>query len=257
MNVDIIGKFYLGNGGIGDFLLLLSTFYDDIPEDQKANVIFLANDLDKIKELYKLFPKLGKVLIVQNDWQLLHELFTNKSCVGTGILPQNLHYPQWSKVNIFKDYKVKEFPEFTKLIKAEKIADKSHKQLFIQAEGSKVEGSSKIRKISDKELELIYDKYHDWLILDSKEFSSIKETLEFIKGSDLVIGCDSFAKTWSAMCGIKTIVYDNVYNNNYLDNFINKTDAGHYVFIYPWCRIEFITQEESHRLSYKKFRDEL
>ena len=41
MNVDIVEKFFLGNGGIGDFLIFLSTFYDNIPEDQKINVIFL------------------------------------------------------------------------------------------------------------------------------------------------------------------------------------------------------------------------
>ena len=255
MNVDVLEKFQLGNGGIGDFLLSLSTFYDNIPDDQKVNVIFLANTPEHIKELYKLFPKLGKVLIIQNDWQLLHELFTHKNCIGTGILPQALYYPQWSKVNIFKDYKVKEFPKFTQLIKAEKLADKSKKQLFLQVTGSKTEGSNKIRRIPDKEIETIYRDYKDWLIIRSEEFSSIEETLEVIKGSDLVIGCDSFAKTWSAMCGIKTIVYDNVYNNNYLDNFIDKTDAGHYIFIYPFSRIEFITEIESHKKSYEEYKE--
>jgi hypothetical protein len=257
MNIDIMGEYFLGNGGIGDFLLLLSTFYDDIPEDQKANVIFLANNPEHIKELYKLFPKLGKVLIIKNDWQLLHELYTHKNCIGTGILPLNLHYAKWHKVNIFKEYKVKEFPEFVKLFEPQREAQK---QLVLQQFGSQVEGNQKQRSLTQETVDQIKNEFSDYLIQTIPVYNnslSLSQIFSMIRGSDLVIGCDSFAKTWSAMCGIKTIVYDNIYINNYLDNFIDKVDAGHYVFIYPFSKIKFITQIESHKKSYIEFRKNL
>ena len=57
MNIDVLEKFRIGNGGIGDALIFLSTFYDEIEE---ANIIFLANDPVLMEELFSLFPKRKK-----------------------------------------------------------------------------------------------------------------------------------------------------------------------------------------------------
>lgn len=237
MNVDIVGKFHLGNGGIGDALIFLSTFYDDVEE---ANVIFLANEPSSIKELFSYFPKLKKKLILQNDFRLLGELYHHPNCIGTGIIPKNLDYSTWYKVDIFKEYGVKEFPKFMNLFPAIRI---NEPQLFIQQEGSKIEGGEKKRIITKKTWDEIFE------IAKTGGFkknvfptSNLYETICLIRGSDLLIGVDSFAKTVSAMSRIKTIVYDNVYEPSYLAKFKDGVDYGHYVFIFPWSHIEFRPQ---------------
>lgn len=241
MNVNIIGKFYLGNGGIGDALIFLSTFYDEVEE---ANVIFLANDITSIRELLNYFPKLQKKLILQNDFVLLRELYSHPNCIGTGILPKNLDYSQWYKVDIFKTYGVKQFPDFMNLFDRIKVAEK---QLFVQPLGSQVEGYQKRRVLlepaRDEMSKLVRE---GWKLIGSAGMpgnqKDLKTVFGHIRGSDLVIGVDSFAKTVSAMSRIKTIVYDNVYNPEYLKRFKDGIDYGHYVFIFPWSYIEFRRQ---------------
>lgn len=234
MNIDVVGKFYLGNGGIGDFLIFLSTFYDD---NDYSNIIFLANNPDEIKSVVKLFPKLDKKLILKNDFNLLREFYNHKNCIGTGILPKDLNYNNWYKVDIFKEYNVKQFPDFVKLFKPIR---KFEKQIFVQMNGSKADGELKHRLLLLSTLDNIKREFSDYnfIFLDEFKDKSYSEIFSYINGSDLVIGVDSFVKTFSAQSGIKTIVYDNIYLGNYLSNFKENIDYGHYVFLFNW---EFIT----------------
>lgn len=240
MNIDILGKFFLGNGGVGDALIFLSTFYDDIEE---ANVIFLANQPESIIELLSLFPKIKKKLVLPNDFSNLKEFYYHPNCIGTGILPKDLNYQNWYKVDIFKEYGVKEFPDFINLFQPKRF---SEKQLFIQYQGSSNEGEGKKRILGVKAMQEI-SKYIDigYFVNKPEIFSSkgsIKEIFETIRGSDVLIGVDSFAKTFSAMCKIKTIVYDNIYTNEYLNRFKNRIDYGHYIFLFDWKYIELRQQ---------------
>ena len=258
MNTDLIGKYYLGNGGIGDALIFLSTFYDDVEE---ANIVFLENNIPIIKELFELFPKLKKKLIIQNNFDLLKKFYNDKNCIGTGILPKNLDYSKWNKVNIFKEYKVKEFPNFVNLFVPNKKVDK---QMFIQIYGSDVEGPQKQRIITS---EIFKNVYNEFLSKEGYNLvgtpglysskNSLKSIFETIKGSELLVGVDSFMKTFSAMCGIRTVVFDNIYDDKYLNNFENQTDYGHYIFLYPWSKIEFRTNIKSHQKSYEEFKKSL
>jgi hypothetical protein len=238
LNIDVVGKFYLGNGGIGDALIFLSTFYDDVED---ANVIFLANAPATVKELFDLFPKIKRKFVIQNDFHLLKEFYAHPNCIGTGILPKNLDYSTWYKVDIFKEYGVKEFPDFMNLFPAQREVEK---QIVLQVAGSQVEGFGKQRMITSATREKILQEFKDYTILSIPLYGQrpLKEIFQTIRGSDLVIGVDSFAKTVSAMSKIKTIVYDNIYSPEYLARFKDGVDYGHYVFIFPWSYIEFRKQ---------------
>ena len=253
MNINAIGKFYLSSGGIGDCLIFLSTFYDSIDE---ANVIFLANERKSIVELLDCFPKIRKKFVIENDIKHLAEFYKHPNCIGTGILPINLNYLSWKNTNIFNDFGVKEFPEFTNLFSPIRIYDK---QIFLQTKGSSIEGNSKQRIISEKLKKEIKEEFSDYTFIESPAIYTkekpLKYILQLIKGSDIVISVDSFSKTFSAMNKIRTIVYDNTYDDSYLNNFSDRTDAGHFVFIFPWSFIEFRTDVVSHQLSYKKFKN--
>jgi len=242
MNIDVLDKFYLGNGGIGDALLFLSTFYDDVEE---ANIIFLANNTAPIKELFSYFPKIKKKLIIQNNFIYLQELYHHPNCIGTGILPKNLDYSNWYKVDIFKEYGVKEFPEFMNLFEPHREFDK---QIVMQTNGSQIEGFQKQRILLPSTQEKIETEFKEYSIQTIPLYNHrpLKEIFQMIRGSDIVISVDSFAKTVSAMSKIKTIVYDNIYDPEYLKKFKDEIDYGHYVFCFnpPWSYIEFRSQNK-------------
>jgi len=244
MNIKKIGKYYLGNGGIGDFLIFLSTFYDAV---KSANVIFLANDPNSIIEIMDMFPKIKNKLVFYNDFSLLKEVYYNPNCIGTGILPKNLNYNSWYKVDIFKEYGVKQFPEFMNLFPPKKI-DSKKKQIFIQSSGSRIDGSGKKRLMKNSIKKQILKVYEKEIFghVNCSEYSyknySLNEIFSLIRGSDIVFSVDSFAKTVSAMSKIKTIVYDSIYSKDYLAFFKDNIDYGHYVFIFPWIYIELRTQ---------------
>jgi hypothetical protein len=120
-------------------------------------------------------------------------------------------------------------------------------QLFVQHQGSSTEGPMKKRmlgKVALLEAQKIIDK-GGWVYVSCEDTvyqKPLKQIIQTIRGSDLVISVDSFAKTVSAMSRIKTIVYDNLYDPEYLKQFRNGIDYGHYVFILPWSYIEFRKQ---------------
>jgi hypothetical protein len=248
IDTKLISPFFLGNGGIGDFLLFLATFYDNV---EKANIIFLANNVDQIKEVASLFTKLDKKLIVKNDFGLLAKLYYDKNCVGKGILPKDLNYSNWYKVDPVQEYGLKLYPEFVKLFEPNRdlVKNNNKKQLFLQVIGSSTETKEKRRELTIETAEqlewdypLTFEAEHRLIALHQLSGKSYKEIFQIIRGSDLVIGVDSFVKTFSALCGIKTIVYENIYSENYLNQFKDRIDYGHYIFLFPWKNIELRQQ---------------
>ncbi len=245
MKLDKIESYQLSAGGIGDCLLSISIFYDQIPENQKETFIFLANNKKSIIELLNLFPKV-QTLVLDNNFSLLTELYFNQKCKGTGILPRDLNYKNWYQINVFDQYKVNQFPDFVNLFTPLRVESNKPKQLILQSQGSLIEGFQKQRVLTKQTLNIVYNTYqNDYNIIDisnTTTFLSILDILRLIKGSDLVIGVDSFAKSFSAMCRIPTIVYDNLYSQEYLNNFKDHRDYGHHIFIDNWEYIEFRKQ---------------
>jgi hypothetical protein len=83
--------FYFGIGGIGDYLLLISTFYEELGENDKVDVVFVANNVSQISKFSKFFPKVNfhwffpiKSFFFSND---LWGNIKSKNCLGTGATP--------------------------------------------------------------------------------------------------------------------------------------------------------------------------
>lgn len=244
-----IGPFYAGLGGLGDYLIFLSTFYDKV---EKTNVLWFADD----KNLISNFPAFNKIenTLVFSDKMLFMEYAKNPGCLGTGITPKTLRYDEWNNVNIFEKYGVVEFPSFVNEI--EMIKANPENQVGVMLSGKTTPGKKKIitESTMEKLNEELFDKdvyvfgkpedipsYTPAHWIQGTAQMDMKKQLQWIKGMDKFYSVDSWCKTWSAMCGIETVVYDNVYEEWYLQNMGGK-DFGHFVFIDPWSKVEFRKQ---------------
>jgi hypothetical protein len=249
-------KFYLGMGGLGDFLIFISTFYDCL--DEKINVIWFTEngEQDSIKELSSCFEKIKNILVFSksisiNKW---FDFVSSNKCLGTGITPKNLNYSEWKDVDIFKKYNVIEFPKFV-----EEFNQKtSENYICVMASGGRESeknvGKNKsfssetvLKIVEETKNKKVYLVGKDDDIRFPKEWNrdflkkKIKDQMFLIKNAQKVYSVDSWVKTWSAMCGIETIVFDSIYSSEYL-NRMGGTDWGHYVFIFPWSKISLMTQ---------------
>ena len=263
-------KFYFGIGGMGDFLLLMSTFYDDIEDD--TDVIFVCNSTKAIREMAKIFPKVARFwffprkqfYITPGMWSLIT---ANPLCQGTGVTPKNFDYVQdWIKCgitsNVFEYYGVKEHPVFA-------LPFPGSKYVVIQPFGGG-DDSTKKKEISQDNLGEITTKAYDdgnrvvfvgspadaskmpinELALESGQArweTDISKSYELIRGCEAFYGADSWGKTVACMAGKPTYVYENIYEKGKepIDLFNHPVDPGNYVFLLPWKieRVENLDEE--------------
>jgi hypothetical protein len=254
--LEKIGKYYLGAGGLGDLLVSMTTFYD---QNENINLIWFADDKNIIKDSVSLFKKFKNVLIFSKDspdfYQKWFRFVDNPNCLGTGITPRELIYKEWDHVNIFEKYGVKEFPLFINEIDTIKNNSELEKVAGVMISGKSSPGKNKI--LSENTIKKIEYEFSDYRILlfgkmDIPEYIpkqwvtgttklDLKTQMQWIKGLDKFISVDSWCKTWSSLCNIETIVYDNIYDPSYLSG-MGGFDWGHYIFINPWSKIEFREQ---------------
>lgn len=122
-NVD--RPYYFGIGGIGDFLLLMSTFYDGV-QDGEVDVVFVANSVKPLQQLASspkpndqqprdYFPKVNRFWFFPRSafpysvemWEYMQN---DERLRGTGVTPKAFQYIQdWNecgKSNVFEYYGV-------------------------------------------------------------------------------------------------------------------------------------------------------
>jgi len=255
----IENKFYFGIGGLGDFLLLMSTFYDDI--ESNTDVIFVCNNIKPIQEMSKLFPLITRFWFFPRkaffpNEPLWKSIVSHPLCVGTGVTPKEFNYVgDWiecGKTNVFDYYGVIEHPKFCRPIKT------SEKYIVIQPYGG-ADDSTKKKEIPKYEVENLVYKYcwngQKVYILGSKSdkiklgklenlkgydnyewITNIKEAFGTIRGCQTFYGADSWGKTVACFAGKGTTVYANIYNDERspMDMFNHPTDPGDYVFLNGW-----------------------
>lgn len=265
--------FYCGAGGVGDFLLSITTFYDDV---ESANIIWFADNKSLIEEVANFFPKLKNKCIFTKDDKfayLWRDITDNKNCLSTCITPKNLDYSEWYKVNIFEKYGVKENPKFIKDLIEQKfypfkndVLNQQINTLGIRKDfddyicimpcssrseyKTKIILQSNIEKIINDNNTKIYLLGKETLGLEKKYENIIDATqcnilnqMNLICYAKKVYSVDSWVKTWSALNQVDTYCFDNIYSNgNYLNSFKDNIDYGHYVFIFPFKKITFIKQ---------------
>lgn len=248
-------KFYFGIGGIGDLLLLMSTFYDDVkwPKD-KIDVLFIANNVTPVKEIAKAFPNITNFVVYPRgafdvsveNWNLL---FNNPKCLGTGVTPKNFHYiSEWVKVgqesSVFDEYLV---------VKNPKWADGGKSNLTVIQPYGGADDKTKIKEIPDGELvKLIKKTKIPFVIIGSKsDIERVKRlnlvgyvntvyvtdllvSFNMIKSCSTFYGADSWGKTLAIMSGARTIVYPNRYLVSPQEMFGHGKDPGDYIFLDGW-----------------------
>jgi len=252
--------FLLSAGGLGDLLVSLACVDKDY---QKIDVVFFADNPELIKQA-KFLPIINQLLVFDKAKSLhkWNDFLKLDTCVSTGITPKNFDYSEWKNCdNVFEKYGVSEFPMF--LGKIEPALMENHpssgplgfNMASIMLE-SKNSNESKKKIILEKNIPIIEQelnhKYFINILGDSipnykipnkwqPKFGSLEAQIKIIKGSQIVYSVDSWVKTVSAMSKIPTIVYDNVYSNNYEEN-MGGQDWGHNIFLNNWSMIELRKQ---------------
>ncbi len=251
---ESLGPIYVHFGGIGDACLLLSTFYDDNPEQV---ILSIPNSIPALKNFFSNFPKLKKIyfspypkLPEYNSVyrQILHQV---KNVKGLGATPFNSYFDEWtSLINIFQKYGIKSSCKWVKTFKRKKITPF---QVVLNPKGSSkgmVKGkNNKLNPTYWKPLINFLNKKNIIPIIlgtpdETKEYPAIgdiidkrsfdfKEQMELIASSDLLIGTDTWGKTFSTLAEIPTIVFETMRSKELQ----NWKDPADYIFIDPWDSI--------------------
>ncbi len=257
--LDAAPPFYVHMGGAGDALLLLSTFYDEHPD---SVVISIANNTEMLHSFFKPFNKLKRVIIFsypQHDKfhrMLRKMLYIHPNFLGMGITPPVGDYTEWNaELDIEEKYGVNTKPMWCKQFEKGKI---TNPQIVLQPVGSQKGMTLSKRNIihpvqwvqilnylielgikpvvvgtpkENKDYPLIEG------CIDKRSFN-FEEQMNIIAAADLFIGADSWGKSFSALCGIETIVFPAIVGSD-LNGWKDHTN---YVFIDPWERISVVNQ---------------
>lgn len=252
-NVD--NEFYFGIGGIGDFLLLMSTFYDDCEQDQ-YDVVFVCNDMNTIRKISKLFPKIRRYWFFTKsafycDEGLWDRISLYKLCMGTGVTPKNFDYVKdWiecGKSNVFDYYGVNKHPKWVEQM----VSHPADKPLVVIQPFGGANDPTKRKCISQIDLveEIIgYESNGFEVILlgsekDKTRYLGLHDmnwVVDFFDSwaailiADYFIGCDSWGKTLAGLAGVPTRIYPNQYSAQLEDIFGHHTDPSDYVFLKDW-----------------------
>ncbi|MGE5458632.1 MAG: glycosyltransferase, partial [Methanococcaceae archaeon] len=243
--------FYVHFGGAGDASLLLSTFYDDDPEQI---IISFANSKSMMKSFFKSFPKLKKIYLFDcplnyNIHQSLRYMLPKSGkCKGMGVTPLLDYMSEWNEtIDIFSKYGIRKSAVWAKKFGKNRIEDI---QVVLQPKGStKGMVGSKRNMLSNEQWD---DLLKYWIqrgvkpvvigTPDENEFYPLNtrcinkrsynfaEQMEIIASGDLFIGADSWGKTFSALCEIPTVVYPSLRG----EDLKGWKDSSDYIFMDPW-----------------------
>jgi hypothetical protein len=259
--LNVIEKpYYFGIGGIGDFLLLMSTFYDNVQSGVNTDVIFVANNVNQINRIAHLFPLINKFWLYPRKAFDTSEIMWNEitksgSCLGTGVTPQKFDYIRdWIKcgeTNVFDYYGVKKNPAW-----ARRIGFTSD-SVVIQPFGGDGDATKKKEISFDcliKEMRVAESLDHSIVLIGSKEDTMVypqldmqrwnkygvrwvvdfKQTFDEIIRCKYYVGTDSWGKTLSGLSGVSTKIYPNEYDKPLEDMFGHPVDPSDYVFLTNW-----------------------
>jgi len=269
----LAGKAYYHFGGVGDALLLLSTFYENSPEQ---TIVSFANSIPALKSFFKAFPKLNHIYFLQiPEDPILNSYVRNllpgfSNVLGNGVTPTDSYESEWNEeINIFKDYGVNKNPKWCKDFEAKNLEDF---QVTIAPMGSNFGMFKSKRNIIDpdnwgKIIEFLTTQKIKPIIIGvpteeesfpilsgciNKRSYSFEEQMGIISSSDIFIGADSWGKTFSALAGIPTIVFQPMYGND-LRNWKDNSD---YVFLNPWDDITVVKNLDEFFSTFNKFKRE-
>ena len=246
-----IGPFYFHCGGAGDALLLLSTFYDTHPD---SVVVSYPNSQAAMRSFFEAFPALKQVYFLppHSDLatnQLLRALVPRlPNFRGMGVTPRKDYSEEWGEhLDIFRDYGVVASPKWVRQFAANRDGSRT---VAVAPQGSLVGMAGTKRNIIEPGdwpavLEFLKGQGYHPIILgapneretypspegceDCRSFS-FREQMEHIAASELFVGADSWAKTFAALAGIPTFVFDAIKGRDWQ----GFKDSSDFVFLDPW-----------------------
>ncbi len=254
-----LGKFYVHFGGAGDALLLLSTFYD---ESSDQMIVSVSPSPDSSKSLFDAFPRLKGIYFIPYPEEFVSHILLRKLFVGMpgflgmGTTPRDPYYfDEWGHVkDLTVQYGVNTNPGWARRLCDEteqsssivihpvggiSPLDHSVRKMITSDEVSKIVGTLNADGITPTIIgtpaEAEY--YHlDGLRVDDRRSYSFGEQMRIIASGRLLIGADSWAKTFAALCGKPAIVFHSLRGGSRS----GVTEVGDNIFLKPWPTITVV-----------------
>ncbi len=248
-------KFHAHFGGIGDALVLLSTFLDRSPG---GIVLSYPNSIPAARSFFDAFPEIGQVYFLPlSDSPRFHAILrwimrTIPNCLGAGATPKE-GYDEWNaRLDIERAYGVCKSPRWPKRFGS----NEASRTICLAPKGSLtgMVGSKKnivdpaiwpdlIRMIRDRGFEPVIigtpDERAEYPSLDGcldRRSYSFAEQMTHIARAAALVGADSWAKSFSALAGIPTIVFEPLKGADWA----GLKDPSDFVFIEPWPSIQMV-----------------
>ena len=256
-----LGPFYFQCGGAGDALLLMSTFYDKEPG---SIIVSYPNSIPALKSLYEAFPALGTVYFLpahasnEVNAKLRAIISELPTCQGMGATPKDDYAREWNEqLDIFRKYKVDPRPQWAR----QPLPSDSEKRVTVAPQGSLVGmAGTKRNMIEPGQWEELLrflqgqgyrpvilgtpNEREDYPCLDGCEDRrsfSFREQMDQIAGSARFVGADSWAKTFAALAGVPTIVFEAIKGRDWR----GQKDPSDYVFLDPWECLQVVSGLEA------------
>lgn len=251
-----VEPFHFHCGGAGDALLLIATFYDKEPA---SVVVSYPNSLPAMRSFFEAFPALRRIYLLpqQRDVRVNAELRalmpTLPNCKGMGVTPRRDFCEEWStQTDIFRDYGVVARPDWAKRCPEAKPGNRAAiapRGSLAGMAGSKrniiepADWPELLRFLKEQGFTPVIigtpDERAEYPCLDGCEDRrsySFREQMEQIAGSAIFVGADSWAKTFAALAGVPTFVFEAIKGRDWR----GLKDPSDFVFLDPWDNITVV-----------------
>lgn len=253
-------KFYAHFGGAGDALLLLASMYDTHPN---AVVLSFPNSIGATRAFFETFPKLGKIYFLPQHAEpffsivLRFAVYELRNCLGAGATPKLGYDEEWKAgLDIETNYGIRKSPLWAKAMKR----NAHSRKIAVAPKGSLagMVGSKRniiLPKLWPEVIAHIVRRGFTPVILgvvaEAEEYpvlsgcvdargESFGGQMRLIGDCAGLVGADSWAKTFSALLELPTIVFEPLRGKD----MAAWKDPSDFVFIEPWATIKVVRSME-------------
>jgi len=258
--------FYAHFGGAGDALLLLASFYDQSP----GGIIFShPNGVGSARALFDAFPKLSKIYFLPQHPEpffhiiLRYLVYESRNCLGAGTTPKDNYFEEWKAgLDIGKKYRINKVPRWA----AAWRQNEGSRRVAVAPKGSLtgMVGSKRnliLPEIWPQVIAHILERGFEPVILgvpaEAKDYpvlpgcadargESFPGQMKLIGRCVGLVGADSWAKTFSALAEIPTLVFEPIKGAD----IVAWKDSSDWVFIEPWPSIKMIRSLAAFRCAF-------
>ena len=249
-------KFCAHFGGAGDGLLLLAASFDRYP---KMPILSYPNSHAAARAFFESFPQGGQVYLLplsadpQIHIMLRWMMSRLETCVGAGATPVEGYAEEWvSGLDLTKKYGIQLAPKWAAAFRD----NQDSRRIAIAPRGSMAGMAGSKRNIIDPSvwtelLGLVKDAGYVPVVMGTPDEAALYPAMEgclearsrsFLQQMQEIgrcvglIGADSWAKTFSALAALPTIVFDPLKG----PDLAGWSDPADNVFIKPWPTISMV-----------------